>query len=113
MQIKLPILPKKPLRYYFGPPVVYFTVTPCDKCSFRLRLHFTDHEHILPSIYDVEDKAKCLLDFNARKTWRARYPGAYVIEHGGILQVLISVFICWDQEKHKGSSRTFGVSQVC
>ena len=56
------------LWHYFGAPAVFFTITPCDECSFRVRLYATCHEHKLPSINDIEDKAKCLLDFNARKS---------------------------------------------
>ena len=55
------------LWYYFGAPVVFFTVTPCDECSFRVRLYATCQEHKLPSIDNIEDRSECLLDFNAGK----------------------------------------------
>ena len=29
------------LWHYFGAPAVFFTVTPCDECSFRVRLYAT------------------------------------------------------------------------
>ena len=29
------------LWHYFGAPAVFFTVTPCDECSFRVRLYTT------------------------------------------------------------------------
>ena len=31
--------------HYFGSPAVFFTVTPCDECSFRVRLYATCKEH--------------------------------------------------------------------
>ena len=65
--------------YYVGAPVVFFTVTPCDECNFCVRLYDTCHEHKLPSIDDIEDKANSLLDFNARRKWKAKYPGACTI----------------------------------
>ena len=87
--------------HYFGAPAVFFTVTPCDECSFRVRLYATCHEYKLPSINDIEDKAKCLLDFNARKKGRAQYPGACAIEYESVIQVVIAILIGWDQEKIK------------
>ena len=81
------------LWHYVGAPAVFFTVTPCDECSFRVRLYATCDEHKLPSIEDIEDKTKCLLDFNARKKWRAKYPGACAIEYESVIQVVIAVLI--------------------
>ena len=52
---------------YFGAPVVFFTVTPCDKRSFHVGLYATCIEHSLPSIRDILDESKCPFDFNARK----------------------------------------------
>lgn len=69
------------------------TVTPCDECNFRVRLHATCQKYILPSIDDIEDLVKFLLDFNARKKWRAKYPGAYSIEYENVIQVVIDVLI--------------------
>ena len=41
------------LWHYYGAPAVFFTVTPCDECSFRVRLYATCQEHKLPSIGDI------------------------------------------------------------
>ena len=100
------------LWHYFGAPAVFFTVTPCDECSFRVRLYATCHEHKLPSIDDIEDKAKCLLDFNARKKWRAKFPGACAIEYESVIQVVIAVLIGWNKDTQKGSSGIFGIPQA-
>ena len=89
------------LWHYFGPPAVFFTVTPCDECSFRVRLYATCQEHKLPSTESIHDRSKCLLDFNARKKWRTDYPGACAIEYESVMQIVIAVLIGWDNEKKK------------
>ena len=85
--------------HYFGSPAVFFTVTPCDECSFCVRLYATCKEHSLPSTDGIVDKSNCLLDFNARKKWRAKYPGACVTEYESIMQIVIRILIGWDHEK--------------
>lgn len=55
------------LWHYFGAPAVFFTVTPCDECSFRVRLYATCDEHTIPSMDDIKSQQKCLLDLTARK----------------------------------------------
>ena len=55
------------LWHYFGAPAVFFTVTPCDECSFRVRLYATAKEHSLPTIEQIQDKDFCLLDLTTRK----------------------------------------------
>ena len=91
---------------------MFFTVTPCDECSFRVRLYATCQEHKLPSIGDIQDKSKCLLDFNARKKWRTDYPGACAIEYESVMQIVIDVLIGWDQENQQGRSGIFGIPQA-
>ena len=96
------------LWHYFGAPAVFFTVTPWDECRFRVRLYATCQEHKIPSIDNIEDRSECLLDFNARKKWRADYPGAYAIEYESVMQIVITVLIGWDQETQKGRKGIFG-----
>ena len=55
------------LWHYFGSPAVFFTVTPCDECSFRVRLYATCKEHAIPTMNDIQCQETCLLDLNARK----------------------------------------------
>ena len=55
------------LWYYFGTPALFFTVTPCDECSFCVRLYATSKEHALPSTEQIQDPNYCLLDVNTRK----------------------------------------------
>ena len=98
--------------HYFGAPVIFFTVTPCDECIFRVILYATCQAHKIPSIGDIEDKSKFLLDFNARKKWGKNYPGVCAIEYKSVMQIVIDVLIGWDQEKHQGKSGIFENSQA-
>ena len=50
------------LWHYFGAPAVFFTVTPCDECSFRVRLYATCQEHKLLTLREMENQNKCLLE---------------------------------------------------
>ena len=95
--------------HYFGCPAIFFTVTPCDECSFRVRLYATCKEHKLPNIFDISDQSKCLLDFEARKKWRGKYPGACAMEYENIVQIVIRVIIGWNQSEQKGYKGAFGI----
>ena len=53
---------------YFGLPALFFTITPCDECTFRVCLFVdADKPHFLPKLYDDQfDKAameSCIADF--------------------------------------------------
>ena len=89
-----------------------FTVIPCDECSFRVRLYATSKEHSLPDINDILDDSRCLADFNARKKWRVKFPGACVTEYESIMQVVINILIGWKQEESKGTNGIFGIPQA-
>ena len=84
-------------------------MTPCDECSFRVRLYATCKEHKLPNIFDISDQSKCLLDFEARKKWRGKYPGACAMEYENIVQIVIRVIIGWNQSEQKGYKGAFGI----
>lgn len=84
------------LWHYFGALAVFFTVTPCDECSFRVRLYATCPEHNFPSMNDIECQRTCLLDLTARKKWRAKYPGACELEYESVMQVVINILIGWN-----------------
>ena len=90
----------------------FFTITPCNECRFCVRLYTTCHEHKLSSTDDIENKAKCLLGFNARNNWREKYLGACAIEYESVIQVVVAVLIGWDRDNHKGSSGIFGIPQA-
>ena len=71
----------------------FFTITPCDKWRFCVRLYATCHEHKLPSIDNIKRKGIFLLDFNARNNWREKYIGACAIEYESVIQVVVAVLI--------------------
>ena len=95
--------------HYFGSPAIFFTITPCDECSFRVRLYATCKEHKIPNVEDIMNQSKCLVDFEARKCWRAKYPGACAIEYENIVQIVIKVLIGWNQSEQKGIGGIFGM----
>ena len=97
------------LWYYFGAPAVFFTVTPCDECSFRVRLYATSKEHALPNINEIQDQKYCLLDFNTRKKVRSKYPGACAIEYQNIMQIVINILIGWDSKSKLHNRGIFGI----
>ena len=97
------------LWHYFGAPAVFFTVTPCDECSFRVRLYATSQEHKLPDIKDIENQKYCLLDLNTRKKLRGKYPGACVLEYRSIIQIVINILIGWNEKTKIGTNGIFGV----
>ena len=97
------------LWHYFGAPAVFFTVTPCDECSFRVRLYATSQEYKLPDMKDIENQKYCLLDFNTRKELRARYPGACTLEYRSVLQIVINILIGWNENTKTGTNGIFGV----
>ena len=100
------------LWHYFGAPAVFFTVTPCDECSFRVRLYATCEEHDLPTISDICSESNCLIDFNARKKWKSKYPGACVTEYQSVLQIVIGILIGWDEQSHSGKNGIFGIPEA-
>ena len=97
------------LWHYFGAPAVFFTVTPCDECSFRVRLYATSKEHSLPSIEQIQDQNYCLLDFNTRKKLRSKYPGACALEYQSIVQIVINILIGWNSKTKVHDNGIFGI----
>ena len=95
--------------HYFGSPAIFFTITPCDECSFRVRLYATCKEHKIPNVEDIMNQSKCLVDFEARKCWRAKYPGACATEYENIVQIVIKVLIGWNQSEQKGCGGIFRI----
>ena len=81
---------------------MFFTVTPCDECIFRVRLYATGNEHMLMNVTDIENRSKCVLDFDARKKWRSKYPGACALEYESIIQIVLNVMIGWDDKQKCG-----------
>ena len=94
--------------HLFGSPAIFFTVSPCDECSFRVRLYANSNQcHHLPSTEDIMNVEDCVADFEFRKQCRAEYPGACAHEFENIMQVVKEVLIGW--KSGKGTNGIFGV----
>ena len=66
---------------YFGLPAVFLTITPCDECTFRVRLFAdADNRHILPKLvedpFSKEATDVCDVDYTLRSKQCTMYPGA-------------------------------------
>ena len=96
--------------HYFGAPAVFFTVTPCDEYSFRVRLYATSKEHVLPSTKQIQNQNYCLLEFNTRKKLRSKYPGACALEYQSIIQIVVNILIGWNNKTNIGTNGIFGIS---
>ena len=56
------------LWHLFGSPAVFFTVSPCDECSWRVRLYAKANCcHKFPSTQDIMNNEACLADLTFRK----------------------------------------------
>ena len=82
---------------HFGPPSLFFTVSPCDEVSFRMKLYATAEMHKLPSL-DWSDE-ECLADWTLRSKLRTKYPGAGAIEFQNFLQIFLEDCLGWDLKK--------------
>ena len=96
---------------YFGACAVFFTVTPDDENSFRIRL-FTScgMEQKLPSLLSTNDE--CIVDFNFRKRSQLSYPGACALEFESIIQIITHCIIGWDINNNEGIPGIFGIPEA-
>eukprot|EP00956_Cyclotella_meneghiniana_P030551 scaffold77192_cov37-Cyclotella_meneghiniana.AAC.5 len=79
----------------FGVNSLFLTVSPCDECSFRVRLFAKPNEwHMLPSPDCSE--SECIMDFELRKKLRCTYPGACSLEYQNLMNILIEDLLQWD-----------------
>ena len=58
---------------------------------------------------NIMDQSRCLLDFEARKKWRGKYPGACAMEYENNVQIVIKAIIGWNQSEQKGYNGAFGI----
>ena len=84
---------------HFGPPSIFFTVSPCDEVSFRMKLYATADSHKLPSL-DWTDE-ECLADWTLRSKLRGKFPGAGAIEFQNFLHILLEDCLGWDVKRNK------------
>jgi len=89
------------LEDYFGCSGLFFTTSPCDQDTFRVRLFVgSGRPHELPPLMDLEKAQEnlgdYLLDFNFRRRQRLRYPGACSLAYQHLIQIVIEVLLGWD-----------------
>ena len=92
---------------FFGTQAIFLTVSPCDECSFRIRLYATGKKHALPSL-DCSDE-ECLADLNIQRNIHLQSPGACSLEYQSIIQIIVKEIIGWDKEKNIGTNGLFGI----
>jgi len=91
----------------FGIPHIFFTLTPDDECSFRVRLSaYAGEKHDLPN-FDMSDE-ECWEEFVLRRDTRSKYPGACALEYESIVHVLLEVLFGWDSKQQRGKKGIFG-----
>ena len=91
----------------FGIPGVFFSLSPCDECAFRVRLWANAGSQMKMPSLDSDD-AECIADFQIRKKTRLRYPGACAIEYESIVQIVLKILFGWDSSKQHGCEGIFG-----
>jgi len=98
---------------YFGGSALFLTITPCDACTFRVRLFAqAGRSHTLPSLADpFQEKSilKCALDLNFRQRQRMAYPGACSLVYQHLMQIVIEKLLCWDPKTQRGRRGIFGI----
>jgi hypothetical protein len=95
----------------FGIPHIFFTISPCDECSWRVRLWANAGTTMtMPSIDDPDNV--CLADYTERRDTRLKYPGACALEYESIIKTLLKKLFGWDCKKQKGSKGIFGTLQA-
>ena len=72
---------------YFGAPSLFFTISPCDEVSFRMKLYATADTQKLPSLEWSDEE--CLSEWRVRSKLRSKYPGAGAIEFQNFTQIML------------------------
>lgn len=83
----------------FGSHSLFFTVTPDDECTFRVRMYANMGDAIKLPRADCTD-AECFADFTLRQQKRLRYPGACSIFYQSIIQAVYEL-LGWDLKKNR------------
>ena len=83
---------------FFGPHSIFFTVTPDDECTFRVRMYANQGEEIQLPGCDASDD-DCFADFKLRAKKRTMYPGACSLYYQSVIQAVYEMF-GWDWNKN-------------
>ena len=97
------------LWHYFGPPLLFVTISPCDECSYHVQLFANMNPVEMPTLETFNSPEACLADLKMRKHIRATYPGACSLEYQNIIDIVKTVLIGWDDKKKIGSKGIFGI----
>ena len=100
---------------HFGPPSIFFTISPCDFVSFRMKLYVTSDHNKSPSLDWTTEE--CITDWTLRSNIRSTFLGDGAIEFQNFLQIFIEDCLGWDVKKRKpkcngmfGGLLAFGVT---
>ena len=102
---------------YFRLPAVFFTITPCDECTFRVRLFAdADNPHVLPKLvedpFSKEAANICDVDFTLRSKQRTMDPGACSLVYESLMQIVIKCLVGWNSNKQVGKEGVFGILEA-
>ena len=94
--------------YSFGPPAVFFTISPGDDCCFRIKLCVNLKMQLLPQ-YEM-DENELIADMLLRSKMRIDNPGACAREYNSIMQIIMECLVGWDFSNNKqGKPGIFGI----
>ena len=82
----------------FGSHSLFFTVTPDDECTFRVRMYANMGNEINVPRVDSCD-SDCFLDFTLRQSKRLKYPGACSIYYQSVIQAVYEL-LGWDKNRN-------------
>eukprot|EP00986_Skeletonema_menzelii_P021180 scaffold33492_cov314-Skeletonema_menzelii.AAC.1 len=88
----------------FGIPHIFFTISPDDERSWRVRLWANAGCNMTMPSLDCQESI-CIADYKVRRETRIKYPGACALEYQSIIQTLIKRLFCWDVKKQKSTKK--------
>jgi hypothetical protein len=88
--------------YTFGPPAVFFTISPGDECSFHIKLYLNLKMDVLPQ--PTSDESDLIADFHFQSKLRIDNPGACAREYNSIMQIIMEALIGWNFKEKKQTS---------
>ena len=102
---------------YFRLPAVFFTITPCDECTFRVRLFAdADNPHVLPKLVEDPFSKEATdiydVDFTLRSKQRTMYPGACSLVYESPMQIVIKCLLGWNLDEQVGEEGVFGILEA-
>jgi hypothetical protein len=82
---------------HFGPPSIFFTISPADECSFRVGLYCNTSKQYLPNPNISENDCIASMLFRAKE--RTENPGACAREFNALRDIVMEILIGWDSKK--------------